>query len=103
MARHLILFVAAAQLADAVQCVLSFALRAYRIALLPAAYSAARVADGSLVPVLPDHVGAVSTIALVYPDRRFLKPAVRAFVEHVVAHFPRVLRSLDAAGPDGAG
>jgi MATE family multidrug resistance protein len=36
VARHLILFVAAAQLADAVQCVLSFALRAYRIALLPA-------------------------------------------------------------------
>lgn len=79
------------------------AVRGLGIALLPAAYSAARVADGSLVPVLPDHVGAVSTVALVYPDRRFLKPAVRAFVEHVVVHFPRMLLSLDAAGPDGEG
>ena len=79
------------------------AVRGLGIALLPAAYSAARVADGSLVPVLSDHVGAVSTVALVYPDRRFLKPAVRAFVEHVVVHFPRMLLSLDAAGPDGEG
>lgn len=36
VARHLIMFVACALLADAAQCVLSFALRAYRIALLPA-------------------------------------------------------------------
>lgn len=36
MAAQLLLFVALSQLADATQCVASFALRAYRIALLPA-------------------------------------------------------------------
>jgi len=29
-------------------------------------------------------VGATSQVALVYPDRRLLKPAVRAFVDFVV-------------------
>lgn len=36
VATQLLLFVAASQLADATQCIASFALRAYRIALLPA-------------------------------------------------------------------
>ncbi len=36
MARHLLLLVAFSQLADAAQCIASFALRSYRIALLPA-------------------------------------------------------------------
>ena len=36
VARHLLLFIVVSQLADAVQCVLSFALRSYRVALLPA-------------------------------------------------------------------
>ena len=36
VAAQLLLFVAASQLADATQCIASFALRAYRVALLPA-------------------------------------------------------------------
>lgn len=37
VARHLLLFVAVTQLGDAAQCVLSFALRAWRVVMLPAA------------------------------------------------------------------
>jgi MATE family multidrug resistance protein len=37
VARHLLLFVAVTQLADAAQCVLSFALRAWRVVMRPAA------------------------------------------------------------------
>jgi MATE family multidrug resistance protein len=37
VARHLVLFIAVSQLADAAQCVLAFALRSYRVVVLPAA------------------------------------------------------------------
>ena len=54
------------------------------IALIPAPYLSVDFAEGSLVPVLEDALGATSQVALVYPDRRLLKPAVRAFVDFVV-------------------
>jgi DNA-binding transcriptional LysR family regulator len=73
------------------------ALRGLGIALLPAPFMAELVAAGELVQVLPTRVGAVSQIALVYPDRRLLKPAVRAFVDHVVA------QSGDIMSPDAPG
>ena len=37
--------------------------------------------SGGLVHVLPDAVGRVERISVVYPDRTFLDPKVRAFVE----------------------
>jgi len=45
--------------------------------------------DGSLVPVLPDVLGSDGQIALVYPERRLMRPAVRAFLDHCVAWWER--------------
>lgn len=37
--------------------------------------------SGALVPVLPDVVGRKEVVCLVYPEREFLEPKVRAFVD----------------------
>ena len=74
------------------------ALRGDGIALLPETWSGDALADGRLVRVLPDQLGVMAQVALVYPNRRLLKPAVRAFVDFVApraAQFsmgPRALR-----------
>ncbi len=61
-------------------------LRGLGIALLPEPFVAEPLEAGRLVAVLPEQLGATSKLALVYPDRRLLKPAVRAFVDHVLEH-----------------
>ncbi|MCB9671415.1 MAG: LysR family transcriptional regulator [Alphaproteobacteria bacterium] len=38
------------------------------------------------VPVLPDVVGQVGHVSVVYPERALLPSRVRAFVDHLVAH-----------------
>ena len=40
--------------------------------------------DGSLTHVLPTRVGIREKVSLVYPDREFLEPKVRAFVDLIV-------------------
>lgn len=59
--------------------------RGLGVALLPERMVLEAVQRGALVHVLPDEVGATSLIAVVYPERRYLAPAVRAFVDQVVA------------------
>ena len=49
------------------------------LALLPEAFT-----DGALVPVLPQ-VGATTHVSLVYAERQYQSPRVRAFIDHVVA------------------
>jgi hypothetical protein len=49
------------------------------------------LADGTLVQVLAGVIGAEMQIALVYPERAFLPPQVRAFIEAVAAWVPREL------------
>jgi DNA-binding transcriptional LysR family regulator len=51
------------------------------IALLPETVVASSIAAGELVELLRGEVGTMSTIAVVYPERKLLRPAVRAFVE----------------------
>lgn len=59
--------------------------RGLGIAMLPAAWEGDTSDTGdALVPVLPTVLGASSQVALVYPNRRLLKPAARAFVDFVV-------------------
>lgn len=58
--------------------------RGLGIALLPEPYVATALREGRLVPVLPEVLGTTTYVALVYPERRLLKPAVRAFVDFVV-------------------
>jgi len=51
------------------------------IATVFARVAAEALADGRLVQVLPDHLHRVERVALVYRDRAFAEPKVRAFVE----------------------
>lgn len=64
------------------------------IALLPDQLAAAPLADGSIVPVLHDEVGATASLSIVYPSRAFLAPKVRAFVDLVADAMPAALASL---------
>src|SRR6185369_7352798 len=55
------------------------------IALVPDLITFDAVARGELVRVLEGEVGVMTTIAVVYPERKLLRPVVRAFVEELVA------------------
>lgn len=59
------------------------------IALLPRALAAPHLDSGALVQVLAGVVGTELQIALVYPDRAFLPPQVRAFIDAVAAWVAR--------------
>jgi DNA-binding transcriptional LysR family regulator len=54
------------------------------IALAPEMIVAERIARGELVEVLTGEVGVMTSIAVVYPERKLLRPVVRAFVEELV-------------------
>ena len=51
---------------------------------------------GELAQVLPDVIGADARVALVYPEKEFLPPQVRAFIDAVVAWAPGRLASPSA-------
>jgi DNA-binding transcriptional LysR family regulator len=59
--------------------------RGLGIALLPLMLVGAEVARGDLVQVLAGQVEAESRVAVVYAEREFMPPQVRAFVDTVVA------------------
>ena len=61
------------------------------IATLPLNFVAADFERGALVHVLPEVIGARSHIALVYLEREFLAPQVRAFIDAVVEWAPEGL------------
>ena len=61
------------------------AVRGLGIALLPHGLVATHLDSGALVQVLADVVGAEMQIALVYAERAFLPPKVRAFIDAVAA------------------
>ena len=73
------------------------ALRHQGIALLPGLWVRPFIESGALVHVLAGVVEATTRLALVYPEREFVPPAVRAFVDAVVAWAPG---ELDNALPD---
>lgn len=60
------------------------------IALLPHLMIEQDLRTGALVHVLDTRIGAASQIAVVYPERELMPPAVRAFVEFVRAHMSEV-------------
>lgn len=71
------------------------ALEGFGIAVVPEMGVRAAMAEGRLRRVL-DEVGGSGPISVVYPEREFLDPKVRAFVDHVVAFFEEwLLPSLD--------
>jgi DNA-binding transcriptional LysR family regulator len=61
------------------------ALRGLGIALLPRLIIEPHLATGELVPVLPGVVEQESHIAVVYAEREFVPPQMRAFVDALVA------------------
>jgi DNA-binding transcriptional LysR family regulator len=78
------------------------AVRGLGIALLPDLALGDLVASGQLVHVLPGVVEAENRVAVVYPEREFLPPQVRAFVDAVVAWAPALRRDLNARGAAAA-
>lgn len=54
------------------------------LAMVPETLAAVAITAGALVPVLLEEVGVTATVAVVYPERRLLRPVVRAFIDHVV-------------------
>jgi DNA-binding transcriptional LysR family regulator len=76
---------------------LTAAKRGLGIALLPSLLIGDEIARGALVQVLPGLVEAEHQIALVYAEREFLPPQVRAFIDAVVA-WAQALPDLQAAG-----
>ncbi|MFO0684941.1 MAG: LysR family transcriptional regulator [Sandaracinus sp.] len=61
------------------------AIRGLGIALVPEGLVEEPLARGMLVKVLEDEVGTETTLAVVYPERKLVRPVVRAFVEALVA------------------
>lgn len=64
------------------------------IALVIERVAADLLASGELVKVLPDIVGRLDHARLVYPDREFLDPKVRAFVDFIAARVPKSRRDV---------
>ncbi len=67
------------------------ALRGLGIAFLPLVVVHRHLESGALVQVLAGALSAEVRIAVVYPEREFVPPQVRAFVEAVVAWAPEAL------------
>jgi DNA-binding transcriptional LysR family regulator len=61
------------------------------IVALPSPLCRVEVRQGTLRRVLPDWTAGDARTTLLIPSRRFLLPAVRAFVDFLVAEFPRVI------------
>lgn len=69
------------------------AVRGLGIALLPQFLIADELENGSLVHVLPGVVGTQIRLAVVYLEREFMPPHVRAFVEALVRWAPALERA----------
>jgi DNA-binding transcriptional LysR family regulator len=67
------------------------AVRGLGIAYLPLVMMHEELRSGMLVQVLPDVLRSEAVIAIVYPERQFVPPAVRAFVDAVVEWAPSAL------------
>jgi DNA-binding transcriptional LysR family regulator len=70
---------------NALELLLDAALRGRGIAFLPELLIQEPLRQGAIVQVLAGAVGAMSQLAVVYAEREFLPPVVRAFVNFVAA------------------
>jgi DNA-binding transcriptional LysR family regulator len=75
------------------------ALRGRGIALLPVLLVRPFVERGALVQVLPDAIAGETRVTVVYAEREFVPPQVRAFVDAVVAWAPAQFADLRRSGP----
>lgn len=65
------------------------------VALLPSAITAADVAAGKLVSVLPQYRRNNQSLCVVYPSHRQVSPAVQAFVASVMQKFEKEFAPYD--------
>jgi DNA-binding transcriptional LysR family regulator len=80
------------------------ALRGQGIALLPMTLVHQHIDSGALVPVLPSILNARARLAVVYLEREFLPPPVRAFVDAAVVWAAEFLEPrVPAACKEAAG
>lgn len=77
--------------ANDIDLLCSAAVRGLGIALLPSILVSPHLESGALVQVLAGVVGTELRIGLVYPERVFVPPQVRAFIDAVVAWVQREL------------
>jgi DNA-binding transcriptional LysR family regulator len=68
------------------------AARGQGIALVPAVAAARFIARGELVPVLAKSLRVEGRVALVYLEREFVPPQVRAFIDWMAARLPALFR-----------
>jgi len=78
------------------------ALRGLGIALLPKLVLADLVEKGKLVQVLPGVIEKEDRVSIVFQEREFLPPHVRAFIDALVAWGPALERGLVAWEPQGS-
>lgn len=68
--------------------------RGLGIAMIPNMYARHLIDSGDLVPVLPAVLEAETQVAVVYAEREFVPPQVRAFVDALVAWAPSELERI---------
>ena len=88
-----------------------FAVRAGAgIGVMPRALVERALARGHLEPILPDRIGGEMAMSVVYVERAFMPPKVRAFVDHAVewsaaqlasAIEEQVVQAFDPSAPGG--
>jgi DNA-binding transcriptional LysR family regulator len=76
------------------------AMRGLGIALVPELLVEERVMRGELVRVLDDEVGTTATLAVVYPERKLVRPVVRAFVDALVTFGKAELTRMPRCRPE---
>lgn len=69
---------------NSLELLVEAALDSKGIALLPEGILGRLLREGQLQPILPDVLGTTTVVALVFQESRFMRPAVRAFVDFMV-------------------
>ncbi len=72
-------------MSNEVQLLLAAALDGLGIAMLPSMFVGSHLERGRLVPILEGKLESGGVVAVVYAEREFVPPQVRAFVEAIVA------------------
>lgn len=77
--------------ANDITLLLDAALAGVGIALLPTMLVGAALESGELVTVMPKLIHAETRVAIVYQEKELMAPAVRAFIDGLIAWIPRAL------------
>jgi DNA-binding transcriptional LysR family regulator len=79
-----------------IHMILAAALGGAGMAVLPANLCGDALRTGQLVTLLPKYKAAAHQIHAVFPSRRGLVPAVKAFIDFLAAELPEIMRQTNA-------